>query len=190
MSRFGTCGGISDDAPAGKIVVATGGSGYVTRNPDAFLSYYTADAREAIASNHAITPYVMHVVAPSNSTLSTAVSTELISALGEECVKAGSNVTADSFYSSQGRIDDNFDDGNKDLIASILSSYPDAKTLEMETFMLLHLARCSKMPIAASAAAIVVANRRSADVIDAASLEMLEMEGGKAILKAICSFEI
>merc|ERR1719158_2493404 len=34
--RFGTCGSIRDDVPAGSIVVATKGSTMVRREPDAF----------------------------------------------------------------------------------------------------------------------------------------------------------
>lgn len=57
-----------------------------------------------------------------------------------------------------GRIDSAFDDGNGDLIAAVTASVPLAKSMEMESYVLLHLARCSKTPILASAAAIVVSN--------------------------------
>jgi uridine phosphorylase len=107
-----------------------------------------------------------------------------------DCVREGVNVTAESFYSSQGRIDDNFDDDNAALIDSVVATYPEAKSMEMETFTLLHLALCSKTPIYASAAAIVVANRRSAAVIKGETLTHLEEEGGRAILEAVCKFEL
>ncbi len=46
------------------------------------------------------------------------------------------NATADSFYSSQGRTDANFDDRNETLIDEIIGKFPTATTLEMETFQL------------------------------------------------------
>jgi uridine phosphorylase len=46
------------------------------------------------------------------------------------------NATADSFYSSQGRTDANFDDRNETLIDEIIAKFPAATTLEMETFQL------------------------------------------------------
>lgn len=54
------------------------------------------------------------------------------------------------------RIDDNFDDHNKTIISQVESRFPQARTLEMETFILFHLASCSKIPIYASSAAIIV----------------------------------
>jgi hypothetical protein len=57
--------------------------------------------------------------------------------------------------------------------------------MEMETFFLLHLARCCKVPIKAAAAAIVVANRPTGTVMDGDLLDELEREGGEAVLKAI-----
>jgi hypothetical protein len=54
------------------------------------------------------------------------------------------------------RIDENFDDQNATVISQVESRFPAARTLEMETFILLHLASCSKAPIHASSAVIVV----------------------------------
>lgn len=55
-----------------------------------------------------------------------------------------------------GRIDPSFYDENESIIGEIIQRYPDAKSMEMETFILMHLANCSSVGIAASAAAIVV----------------------------------
>lgn len=187
--RFGTCGGISSEAP-GSIVVASRGSGYITRNPDAFTSFYKyRDDTDAAAANSNATqkeaPYLLYKPAPADGDLSILLYSDLVEELGSEIVVKGMNVTAESFYSSQGRVDENFDDDNKEIIDTILKRYPEAKTLEMETFMLLHLANCSKIPIYASACAIVVANRCTAKVIDETLLNSLESRGGKAILDAI-----
>lgn len=193
--RFGTCGGISTEALPGSIVVASGGSGYITRNPDAFHDIYensddtTSPLALPVPAPALVPAYNMHKIAPAHAGLSSLLTSELISNLRVETnVVEGVNVTAESFYSSQGRIDDNFDDRNSSIIASITSHYPGARSLEMETFMLLHLARSSKVPIFATAAAIVVANRKSAKVVDSSVLDKLEEDGGLAILKAITSF--
>ena len=89
-----------------------------------------------------------------------------------------------------GRIDPNFDDGNENVINDIITTYPTAISMEMETFTLLHLAKCSRETIKASAAAIVVANRLSAKVIDGNTLDKLEELGGKAILNAVCKISL
>ena len=103
-------------------------------------------------------------------------------------IRKGINITAESFYGSQGRIDDNFHDENLALINEVTEHYNgQAKSMEMESFQLLHLAHCAKptCPIIAAAAAIVVANRCSADVIDGESLNRMEIDGGRALLEAI-----
>jgi hypothetical protein len=55
-----------------------------------------------------------------------------------------------------GRIDPKFDDHNEDLIRSIVDAIPDAKSMEMETYVLYHLANACKEKTFVSAAAIVV----------------------------------
>ena len=61
--------------------------------------------------------------------------------MGPEQVVEGINITADSFYSSQGRIDPSFEDRNETLLHDLVAAFPTAVALEMETFQLFHLAR-------------------------------------------------
>lgn len=186
MVRFGTCGGVSNEANAGKIVVASYGSGYIHRNVDYFAYNYSND----ISRSTSLEPYITSHISPADEELSTLVSNELKKIINDEDIIEGCNVTADSFYSSQGRIDDNFNDYNHSIIDIIKEKYPSASSMEMETFNLLHLAKCSKIQIKASAAAIVVANRISGNVIDGNLLDALEEKGGKAILIAITNIEL
>lgn len=164
----------------------------ITRNFDAFSDSNEKGSKKrsfsSIDSNRP--PYHVHAVAPADETLSALVREELQNAVGTASVLEGVNVTADSFYSSQGRIDPNFDDVNTNLIGYLQSKYPRARTLEMETFQLLHLARCSKEPIYASAAAIVVANRQSAVVANEDVLDRMELESGRAIMHAVARFPL
>jgi hypothetical protein len=93
-------------------------------------------------------------------------------------------------------------------------AYPDLIGLEMETFHLLHLARCSKGVIVASGAAICVrgkhpcfvptvahgvvwlmclhqlANRMFTDVVSTEDLEALERAGGAAALQALIDYPL
>lgn len=96
--RFGTCGGLCpDNAKDGTIVVASKGSILVTRNYSYFASSGNAKAAGAAA-------YTFHEKAPANSEMSVNLHRELTESCGEERVRAGLNVTADSFYSSQSEL--------------------------------------------------------------------------------------
>ena len=68
-------------------------------------------------------------------------------------VLEGVNLTADSFYSSQGRIDPAFDDHNDTLLDDLAAAHPKAVSLEMETFQLFHLAQLCRPAGAIRAAA-------------------------------------
>jgi len=59
--------------------------------------------------------------------------------------------------------------------------------MEMETFMLFHLAQCARpfASVRVSGAAVNVANRITSDVVDGERLKTMEREGGKAIMKAL-----
>jgi len=105
-------------------------------------------------------------------------------------IRTGLNVTADGFYATQGRRDPNFDDRNADLIDNVMERFPNASSMEMETFQLLHLAACSKGQIRASAAAISLANRHTRSVVSEDLVHQLEYVGGEAVLDAICSVSL
>jgi len=112
--RFGTCGGLTKEAPTGSIVVASKGSALITRHADAFAANYSAsaggDSKVPLEEG-----YSLSSLAPACPDLSTLVTRQLDGVAPQ--VVQGVNVSADSFYSSQGRIDDNFDDCNADLIS-------------------------------------------------------------------------
>lgn len=203
MIRFGTCGGLTEDAVAGSMVVASKGSANIIRNVDGFAACYTNnDANNSASSgdfedvSHS-TGYTLSNVAPASTELSTHLSRNLTTLLNAPphttVIKEGINITADSFYSSQGRIDNNFHDCNAGLIQDyVCNRYPEAASMEMETFTLFHLALCAKKhcPIYAAAASIVVANRRSSEVLSGERLDFLEHQGGLAVLQALVDFKM
>ena len=93
--RFGTCGGLSlENARQGTIVVASKGSMLVTRNYSYFASSGNAKGRGE-------SPYTFHEKSPANEQMSANLQRELTESCGVDRVRAGLNVTADSFYSSQ-----------------------------------------------------------------------------------------
>lgn len=174
--RLGTCGTVSSEIPVGSVAVASKGSICVRRNPDAFESSSTDE------------PYIFNRPVACDEQISKAIFEEYAADANiKDRVVPCMNCTADSFYSSQGRSDNHFDDRNQTLIDAVVAKYPDVATLEMETFHLFDLARCA-LPagtIRASASTIILAQRRSNVFIDPATYEMLEAACGRAVLKAL-----
>jgi uridine phosphorylase len=195
--RYGTCGGVSTLPSAGSVVVVER-SGLLTRDPDAFAHLYDGSAGGAEPATSA---YRWSALAPADAALTDRLEACLKDSLGVDGVSIGRgvNVTADSFYGSQGRVDHKFLDANATLIDETRAHYSkttgqeDAiQSMEMEAFQLLHLAKCATPdhPIIAAAAAIVVADRATSTVIDDATLKTLELNGGRAVLEALTSIQV
>jgi len=163
--------------------VASKGSGYVTRNPNAFADLYFNPSPSSSETH--IAPYDYHTIAPADEEFSALVVKLLSESIGVDTVVQGVNVTADSFYSSQGRIDERFHDSNPNLFQQVHEHYTEAQSMEMETFQLFHLAKCCTTSIKATAAAVIVANRITNHVIEDEMLMKLEKLGGKAVLQAV-----
>ncbi len=113
-----------------------------------------------------------------------------------------------------------FEDYNETLLDEVLEIHPDVASLEMETFHLyashapphapphrphalfmqthrtrtharrFHLAHCSRGSITASAATIVLAQRRSGAFLDHATTRQLERDGGCAVLDALAEYPL
>jgi len=182
ICRFGTCGGIADHARAGQISLASKGACLVTRDVDSFFD----ESNTGGAETHF---RVSKVVTP-DATLTALVKAEMIEKFGEASILEGVNFTCDTFYGSQGRLSDNFDDHNQNLIEHFKTINPDISTMEMETLQLFHLARCSKTPLHAAAAAIVMTKRVLKDRITEEQLHEIESEGGRAVLSALSKMQL
>ncbi len=59
-----------------------------------------------------------------------------------------------------------FDDRNDQLLTDLVARYPNVLSLEMETFHLLDLARCSNGTVVAAACCIALADRTTNDFLD------------------------
>ncbi|KAF8055740.1 purine nucleoside phosphorylase [Scenedesmus sp. PABB004] len=171
--RLGTCGALAPPAALGSLVVASPGAVCIRRDPDAWT---LGDGRPAYAVSAPV------AADPQLAALLVAAATERV---GPAAVVAGLNATADSFYSSQARLGAHFDDKNDAVITQLRERYPDAVSLEMETFHLLDLARCSRGAVRAAAFCIAAAERYSNRFITKELAAQRERQGGAAALAAL-----
>ena len=120
----------------GQLLVASEGSVAILRNPDAFHSDAT--------NGQSLAPYRITRPVMPNEALTASFMKEALKLMGDEVVTSGMNASADSFFSSQGRVDTSFEDLNENVLKELVDIHPNACSLEMETFYLFHLAACSK----------------------------------------------
>jgi len=181
--RFGTCGVLQSSVKVGSISVSSEGSIAVQRN----IAAFSTEDGKLCSNGKKQDPYVISEPCPSDKALTDSVVKALQEAIGVDSVVPGLNATADSFYCTQGRKDPFFADANEGLIAEVVRRYPSIVSMEMETFQLLHLARCCQPSgsIRATAAAVNVANRPTGAVVDGERLKAMERDGGEAIMKAL-----
>lgn len=166
--RVGSCGSIRGDIPVGSIVLVEE-SAICTRNYDSFITEEDPTDNYNITEPIKACPKLFSRVSKLAHQHSNVVS--------------GCNITADSFYSSQGRPSTEFDDRNDCIFSIIKEKIPHAISLEMETFMLYHLAKCSiTNRINAFAVQIVFADRLNSDFINPKDISPIEYQAGKIIL--------
>lgn len=182
--RFGSCGSLDATLPVGSVGVA----------------------RECIAIStnydhwHDVTnrppPFRFSKTIPSDPVLHDLLIASLRSTASSSTCEVRDvkvHASADLFYSSQGRIDPNFQDENTHLIKDLLRAYPGLTTLEMETAHLFHLAHIARQgKISAAATHLIFAGRvdEQHSFIDPDALERLEPIVGRACLDALVAFEI
>lgn len=183
--RLGSCGTPHDTISIGTIVVANESYGIIT-------DYDALHTKTAEHSSSSLDYYTL------TSTLTPDIHLHemLVKALENESagtfpVVVAQDATADSFYSSQGRRDPNFDDKNKNLIDCIMKKYPNTASLQMETYHLFHLARLNSyathddMGIRVAACAMVLAQRKSDNFLSNELKHKLEIKTGNACLNAL-----
>ena len=177
--RYGTCGGLQHARAGVGAVVVADESVMVQRNPDAFR-------RGGGATRGA--PYAVSRPVGAHPVVVDALVAELGQAFPPGVVVRGGDVTACSFYASQGRLGTGFDDRNERLVADVLALHPNALSMQMETFHLFDLAESAspgRGAVFAGAAAIVLAERDTNAFIDVSLIDHLERTGGRACLAAL-----
>jgi len=178
--RLGTCGTPRSDVDVGCVSVASPGSVNILRNPDAF---------DPSNTDGKIPYYTVSKLVQSDKDLTETLVSTLQQSVKSGQVIQGLNATADTFYSTQGRQTALFDDHNKSTIEDLDATHH-VTTLEMETFHLLHLAKCSFGSIKAAASTIVLAQRKSNAFLDHSTLVKLEKEAGEGCLQALASYSL
>eukprot|EP00953_Heterococcus_sp_UTEX-ZZ885_P042307 21508-Heterococcus_DN1.PRE.4 len=121
LVRFGSCGAVQPDIAVGTVCVCEQGCTLITQNPDA----YGHDAPEGELK------FRMHRVVKPHAGMTELLLNELQSELGEVMARSCMNATTDSFYSSQGRLDDNFGDDNFEVVQAAIKQFPTLGTLEV-----------------------------------------------------------
>ncbi|KAF8823244.1 purine and uridine phosphorylase [Lentinula edodes] len=137
--RLGSCGSLTHtSAPVGTVVVPKACVG-ITRNVDFDFGrpedeQMNEERAYRISKPVSDDPQLHQIVVKS---------LENARPVGDQTVVAGHlvNASADSFYSSQGRLT-SFPDHNTHLVEELLQQVDDLGTLEMETHHLYHLAKC------------------------------------------------
>lgn len=178
--RYGSCCSISN-CEEGNVVIGTDGAFDVTFDLDAKYG-------KGEANNY----YRISDIALSNSTLNSHLK-KCIKAnlLDPDTCKTGLLGTSDSFYSSQARYHTKFLDKNENLINEILKKYPNAKTIDMESYTVIGTANmATKKDVYSSAVSLVVVNRMHYGE-KATPEKMLEIQdlAGYGIFKALHNFD-
>ncbi|CBQ73907.1 related to Purine-nucleoside phosphorylase [Sporisorium reilianum SRZ2] len=210
--RLGSCGSMQPEYGIGTVVVPKASFG-ISRNYDYFHHDTTPDERRT----GALEPYLITRPLDADAEVHDALLAALdkdkpapSAALfgGEEVKAVGDtvNASADSFYGSQGRIDPAFIDANANLIDVIRERRPGVATLEMEMFVLNHLAAAANDAIELAvkngetpvhtgrirtgAVQMIFANRNTSAFISPEECEALERWAGKSVLDALASIDI
>ncbi|GAA5945090.1 hypothetical protein JCM3775_000906 [Rhodotorula graminis] len=180
--RFGSCGSLDPSLPVGSIGI-----------PKQALQISTNYAHwHGESDKEAEPPYLFSPPIPADADLQAALVSSLSGSVASSTCKVRSlelHASADCFYSSQGRIDRNFQDDNETLIDDLVKANPDCASLEMESAHLLHLSHLSPN-IRAAACHMVFADRTGGAFIDPAVVEELEPKVGRACLDALVGWDV
>ncbi|CAO1638995.1 unnamed protein product [Sympodiomycopsis kandeliae] len=215
--RFGSCGSIAREVPIGTVVVPFRSHG-ITRQYDYFHPETTAEER----ASGKIEPY--HITKPMNCDQD--VHDALCKALNDTAPTPQDNCfdgktptsigqvvngSADAFYGSQGRLGSTFLDSNENLVDTFAERHG-IQTLEMETFVINHLAYCANLAaqynkdksngqatenasvnpnrIRTGAVQMIFANRHTSAFITPQEVHLLEDWAGKAVCEALAAMDI
>lgn len=178
--RLGSCGTPQEKITIGSVVVADRSIAILT-NPDAY--------RDPSIKTRC---FIFTLPCTANAQLHKLLVQCLNIENGFPVVEAP-DATADTFYGSQGRIDPQFDDRNKEVIGELLQKQPTTGSLQMETFYLYHLADVNRQAAAnnnqemirVAGCAIALANRFSNAFLDNDSKHKIEKLAGNACLVAL-----
>jgi len=180
--RLGTCGIFNPNFEPGTIMVGGKGSMYIYVNyaKDGCLNYDVGTEEPQ---------FLLCNPEPADEELSS----KLVAELAKEGVPHfnGLNACGETFYSCQGRKNEFFEDDNTHIVPDLAKAGVDF--VEMESHMLLHMARLRKIKCHASACAIGIVNRVNEEMtanVGAEQIHELEIKGGRACLEALLAMDL
>lgn len=207
--RMGSCGSIGPDVPLGSVAVPLRSYG-LTRNFDWFHPSTTDEERKATRPYHVSKPFDADRELHDSLTASLEQTTPSAQATlfeGREpiTVSGVANGSADSFYSSQGRLSgDAFWDSNDGWVEELAD--PRGKygisTLEMEQYLIQHLAHAAAYSsqgikkakeadvIRTASVQMVFANRHTSAFITPDEVKLLELWASKAVCETLAKTSI
>lgn len=169
--RLGTCGSVNESGNIGKFAICNDGSCIITNN-------FNCDERMD-------KPYFISNVYKPDSRLCEALIQKCRDILENGKYFSSLNASTDSFYNTQGRIDNNFHDNNENILKVLKEKK--IQTLDMETGMLYYLSYHSKEHRLKSAAIqIVVADREGNSFLtDEDQRGILDLIGSRIVLESL-----
>jgi uridine phosphorylase len=165
MIRFGTCGSLHADVPVGCFAVTD--KVYGVRQSYEQEEFPYEITKTSCLLDEGITEMLQDGFAKE---------------LPEYRTVTGPGFSADTFYGSQGRLDDAFVNNNDKLIATILQTDPEALNFEMETYLLGFVASKLCKSIKVGAICITLAQRTSGDFLTNEVKYDMEQKGGKLLV--------
>jgi uridine phosphorylase len=170
--RFGTCGSLHADVPIGCFAVAN--KAYFVRQDFEKDGFPFEFSKEAIPFDKELQELVL----------------EEFKKLKEYRTVVGPDTSADTFYPSQGRLDDNFVMENEKVIPTLLEQDKDALSFEMESYLLAFLAnRFPEAQLKTAAVCLTLAQRTSGDFLDNDRKSAMELAACSALLETLAKIK-
>ena len=170
--RFGTCGSLHADVPIGCFAVAD--KAYFVRQDFEKEGFPFEFAKESIPFSPKLHALVL----------------EEFKKLTQYRTVVGPDTSADTFYPSQGRLDDNFKMENEKVIPTLLEQDKDALSFEMESYLLAFLAnRFPEANLQTAAVCLTLAQRTSGDFLDNQRKSDMEIAACTALLNTLAKIE-
>lgn len=167
--RFGTCGSLAEDVSIGCYAVTNKVYG-VTQSYENYDFPYHISKRPCKMDKD-LTNLIMNIFHEDLSEYKTVL---------------GTTFSADTFYGSQGRIDDSFVNNNENLIKTILETDKDATNFEMEAFVFAFLAEnFPEARLKVGAVCITLAERKNGLFLSNEEKYLMEEKAAKVLLKTI-----
>lgn len=191
--RLGTAGSPNPKCHPGTVVVSSEAV-RVEQNLSAF-DYKTIKDPQPNTPEEALESfkkfYTVSPPAPADKNLTDSLASHIEKFVpARKGIQVGVSASAESFYSSQGRVDKNFFDNSTGVVDGLLGVHPDLLCIEMETHQLFHLGCISALPTICAGCAFILMQRREHNILDHDTKVLLEKEIGQAILETLVDTQI